>query len=430
MSLDAAERTETPPTTGAKIPGGRMFGALTVRNYRIWVAGAFVSNVGTWMQRVAQDWLVLQLSHGSGVAVGITTALQFLPMLLLAPVGGLVADRFDKRRVLKITQLWLAGSAALLGLLTVTGLAHTWHVYICAFLFGLGTAFDNPARQSFVNEVVGPQWLPNAIALNSANFNGARIIGPALAGLVIAAFGSGWAILSNALTYAAFIVALLVMDAGQLRPAKRAGRAKRQIREGVAYVRGRPDLLLILLVAFSVGTFGMNFQMTSALMARQEFHRGAAQYGVLGTFMAIGSLAGALIAARRRHAPSPRYVVTMALIFGAIEVVVGLMPTYASYAAALPAMGLASLLTLTASNSSVQTRVHQSLRGRVMALYMMVLMGGTPVGAPVIGWVGEVFGARWTLIAGGALSMLGVVTAAAWLLPKVRAAGPVGVVAQ
>ncbi|HET9648122.1 MAG TPA: MFS transporter [Microlunatus sp.] len=397
----------------------RMFAALSVPNYRIWMAGAFVSNIGTWMQRVAQDWFVLELTHGSGVAVGITTALQFLPMLLLSPVGGLVADRFAKRSVLKVTQLWLAACAALLGVLAVTGVAQTWQVYVCAFLFGVGTAFDNPARQSFVSEVVGGPLLPNAIALNSATFHGARIIGPAVAGLVIAAFGSGWAILSNSVTYAAFIVALICMNPALLQPPPLIRKAKRQIRQAVSYVRGRPDVLLVLLVAFSVGTFGMNFQLTSALMAQQEFHRGPEQYGILGTFMAVGSLAGALIAARRTSAPSGRYVVVVAMIFGALEIASGLMPTYWAFAASLPALGLATLLTLTASNASVQMGVDPALRGRVMALYAMVLMGGTPVGAPVIGWIGQTFGPRWTLLGGGALTLVGVSLAALWLLPRV-----------
>nr|WP_294692280.1 MFS transporter [uncultured Friedmanniella sp.] len=387
---------------------GSMFAALANRNYRIYISGSFVSNIGTWMQRVAQDWLVLELSGGSGLAVGITTGLQFLPMLLVSVWGGLVADRFDKRLVLRLTQAWLAVCAAALGLLAVTGVAVTWHVYLIAFAFGLGTAFDNPARQAFVPEVVGKDHLPNAIGLNSAAFNAARIVGPALAGLVIAAFGSGWAILTNAVTYAAFILALMLINGRTLTPSPPASRAKRQIREGLAYVRRRPDLLLVLGTAFFVGTFGLNFQMTSALMAQQEFHKGAAEYGILGTIMAVGSLAGALLAARRRAAPRGRYVVGMAVVFGLIEIVAGLMPTYWTYAAILPVLGLAALLTLTAANTSVQLKVDPQLRGRVMALYMMVLMGGTPIGSPILGWVGEVFGARWTLIGGGALSTLGV----------------------
>lgn len=424
MTSGTAERAARPGSEPAPRPSGsRMFSALSVPNFRVWVAGAFVSNIGTWMQRVAQDWLVLELSGGSGVAVGITTALQFLPMLVLSPLGGLVADRFDKRTVLRITQLWLAGCAALLGLLAVTGVAQTWQVFGVALLFGVGTAFDHPARQSFVSEVVGPRLLPNAIALSSATFHGARVLGPALAGLVIAAFGSGWAILSNAVTYAAFIAALALMDRTTLRPADRPDRARHQIREGLRHVRRRPDLLLVLLVAFSVGTFGMNFQLTSALMVQQEFQRGAEHYGLLGTVMAVGSLAGALLAARRTTAPSARYVVTVAACFGLLEIVTGLMPTYLSFAVSLPALGLATLLTLTAANASIQLGVAPALRGRVMSLYAMVLMGGTPIGAPVIGWIGEAFGPRWTLIGGGALTVLGVLAAAIWLLPKIPRAG-------
>ena len=390
-STETTSTSDTAPVTqeADQQPKSGMFAALSVPNFRVYVTGSFVSNIGTWMQRVAQDWLVLELSGGSGVAIGITTALQFLPMLLLSAYGGLVADRFDKRLVLKITQAWLAVCAGTLGVLAITGIATTPIVFVIAFAFGLGTAFDNPSRQAFVSEVVGRDRLPNAIGLNSATFHAARIVGPAVAGLVIAAFGSGWAILSNSVTYLAFIAALVIIDGAKLEPSVPASRGKHQIREGLAYVASRSDILLVLMVVFSVGTFGMNFQLTSALMAQQEFGLGPEQYGILGTFMAVGSLAGA------------------------IEVVAGLMPTYWAYAAVLPVMGLAALLTLTASNASVQMGIDPQLRGRVMALYAMVLMGGTPVGAPLIGWVGEAFGPRWTLIGGGALTILGVLLAVA-----------------
>ena len=315
--------------------------------------------------------------------------------------------------MLKITQAWLAICAATLGILAITGVATTPIVYVIAFAFGLGTAFDNPSRQAFVSEVVGRERLPNAIGLNSATFHAARIVGPAVAGLVIAAFGSGWAILSNSVTYLAFIAALVIIDGRKLEPSLPASRGKHQIREGMAYVTSRSDILLVLMVVFCVGTFGMNFQLTSALMAQQEFGKGPEQYGILGTFMAVGSLAGALIAARRVKRPRGQFIVIMAMIFGAIEVIAGLMPSYATYAAVLPIMGLVALLTLTASNASVQMGVDPQLRGRVMALYAMVLMGGTPVGAPLIGWVGEAFGPRWTLIGGGILTMLGVLVAVA-----------------
>ena len=403
MSVD----TSRPQTGTTPAPTGT-FAALTLPNYRIFAAGALVSNVGTWMQRVAQDWLVLDLSGGSGVAVGVTTALQFVGMLALSTYAGVIADRFDRRRILVVTQSWLALCAATLGVLAITGLAETWHVYLIAFLFGLGTAFDNPARQAFVSELVGPDRLPNAIGLNSATFHAARIVGPAIAGFVIAGFGSGWAILSNAVTYLAFILALRRLDPWHLHIEPRTERSRGQIREGLTYVTRNRPIMLAMGVALFVGTFGMNFQLTSALMAQQEFGLGAEQYGLLGTFVAVGSLTGALLAARRTQAPSGRFVVGAALAFGAVEAVAGLMPTYATFAAILPVMGLACLLTLTAANASVQLRVDPALRGRVMAIYATVLMGGTPIGSPIIGWVGEAFGPRWTLIGGGGLTMLGV----------------------
>jgi MFS family permease len=415
------DRIEVPAAT-LKHPRGGTFRALVEPNYRKYLAGSFVSNIGTWMQRVAQDWLVLELSGGSGLAVGITTGLQFLPMLLLSPYGGLIADRFNKQKILKLTQAWLALCAAALGVLAVTGVATTAHVYAIAFAFGLGTAFDNPARQSFVPEVAGRDNLPNAIGLNSATFHAARIVGPALAGLVIAAVGSGWAILANAVSYLAFIGALVIMDNHLLRITPPAPRAKRQIREGLAYILSKPKMLLVISVVFFVGTFGLNFQMTSALMAQQQFHRGAEEYGILGTLMAIGSLAGALTAARRRSAPSGRLVVVMAVIFGFIEIASGLAPSYFAYAAILPVLGLATLLTLTAANASIQLGVDPLRRGRVMALYIMVLMGGTAIGSPIIGWVGQTMGPRWTLIVGGAVTVVGVLASSLLLRRRLQLA--------
>ena len=397
-----------------------MFSALVEPNYRKYLAGSFVSNIGTWMQRIAQDWLVLELSGGSGLAVGITTGLQFLPMLLLSPYGGLIADRFNKQQILKITQSWLALCAAALGVLAVTGLATTEHVYVIAFAFGLGTAFDNPARQSFVSEVAGPDHLPNAIGLNSATFHAGRLVGPALAGLLIGVVGSGWAILANALSYAAFIAALLMLDRRLLRTTPPSPRAKRQIREALAYLRSKPSMVLVMWVVFFVGIFGMNFQMTSVLMAQQEFHRNAQAYGILVTLMAAGSLAGALTAARRRSRPSPRLVVGMAVIFGLVVAASGLMPTYAAYAAVLPILGLVTLLTLTAANASIQLTVDPLRRGRVMALYIMVLMGGTAIGSPILGWVAESMGPRWALIGGGAATVLGVLSSVAMLQIRSR----------
>jgi MFS family permease len=391
------------------------FRSLSIRNYRLYASGAVVSNVGTWMQRVAQDWLVLQLTHNSGSALGITTGLQFLPILLLSPYAGLIADRFPKRRLLQVTQLMLAVPALVLGVLAVTGVAQSWHVYVLAFIFGIGSAFDAPARQSFVSEIVGPDDLTNAVGLNSASFNLARMVGPALAGVLIAALGSGVpatgaVILVNAISYGAVILSLQRMRDSELNRPNPVERGKGMIRDGVRYVVGRPDLMLILTIIFFAGTFGLNFQLTSALMATEVFHKGASEYGLLGTTLAAGSLTGALLAARRgriRH----RLVILSAVTFGVAEIVAGLMPSYLAFAIWTPVIGLASLTMITAANASFQTSVDPVMRGRAMALYMMIFMGGTPIGAPIVGWVGETFGARWTLIGGGVATILGTLLA-------------------
>jgi MFS family permease len=391
------------------------FRSLSIRNYRLYASGAVVSNVGTWMQRVAQDWLVLQLTSNNGTALGITTGLQFLPILLLSPYAGLIADRFPKRRLLQVTQLMLAVPAMVLGLLAVTGVAQTWHVYLLAFVFGIGSAFDAPARQSFVSEIVGPDDLTNAVGLNSASFNLARMVGPALAGLLIAALGSGVpatgaVILVNAVSYGAVILSLQRMRDSELNRPEPVERHPGMIRDGVRYVLGRPDLMMILTIVFFAGTFGLNFQLTSALMATEVFHKGAGEYGILGTTLAIGSLSGALLAARRgriRH----RLVIIAALVFGVSEVVAGVLPSYLAFAVWTPVIGIASLTMITAANATFQMSVAPHMRGRVMALYMMVFMGGTPIGSPIVGWVGEVFGARWTLIGGGVATIAGTALA-------------------
>jgi MFS family permease len=396
------------------------FRALHNRNYRLYAMGGVVSNTGTWMQRVAQDWLVLQLHHGSAAsastALGITTGLQFLPILLLSPYAGLVADRFSKRRLLQLTQAWLGLSGLLLGGLAVTGVVEPWMVYAVAFTFGIGAAFDAPARQSFVSEMVDHDDLSNAVGLNSASFNLARVVGPALSGFLIAALGSGvratgLVILVNAVSYLAVIGALQLMRTDELAPVVRAPRGKGMISDGIRYVRSRPDLKLILVAVFFAGTFGMNFQMTSALMATQVFEKGPGEYGLLGTTLAIGSLTGALLGARRVGRPRLRLVILAGLAFGIVEIALGLMPSYVAFAALTPLLGLSLLTMLNAANTTVQLSVGPSIRGRVMALYMMLVMGGTPLGAPIVGWVGATFGARWTLIGGGAMSVIGVCVA-------------------
>ena len=407
------------------------FRSLHNPNYRLYAVGSLVSNVGTWMQRVAQDWLVLVLTANSAAAIGITTGLQFLPFLLLSPVAGLVADRVPKRLLLQVTNIGMAVPAILLGLLAVTGVAEIWHVYVLALLLGVASAFDAPARQSFVSEIVAPDDLTNAVGLNSASFNVARIVGPAVAGLSIAALGSGavatgWVILANGLSFAAPILTLHLLDRRALTSPEPVSRERGAIRAGVAYVRSRPDLLLILGIVFFTGTFGLNFQMTSALMATQVYGKGPTEFGLLGTFLAVGSLTGALIAARRtrvRH----RMIVGAAITFGMLEVVAGLMPTYLLFAVLCPLLGLSALTMITSANAFMQLHTDPGMRGRVMALYMMIFIGGTPLGAPAIGWVGEAFGARWTLIAGGLLTVAGAAgSALVYLRVKQRASGDRG----
>ncbi|HEY0689158.1 MAG TPA: MFS transporter [Kribbella sp.] len=381
------------------------FRAFKVRNFRLYASGAIISNIGTWMQRVAQDWLVLELTH-SGTALGIVTGLQFLPALLISPYAGLIADRFAKRRVLTMTQLAMGTVALVLGTLTVTGVVEAWQVYVLAFVFGLGTAFDAPTRQSFVVEMVGKDELSNAVGLNSASFNAARLIGPALAGLLIHWIGTGPVIILNGISYAAVILSLYLMRPDELHSPKLAGREKGMIRDGMRYLWRRPDLMMVLTAVFFAGTFGLNFQMTAALMATQTFHKGAGEYGILGSILAIGSLAGALLAARRVRTRA-RLVIGAGLAFGVMVLISGLMPTYLSYALVLPLVGFTALTMLTSANATMQLGIEPTMRGRVMALYMTVLMGGTPIGSPFIGWVGQTFGARWSLIVGGALTVLG-----------------------
>ncbi len=395
------------------------FQALAVRNFRLYSMGGVISNTGTWMQRVAQDWLILQLTH-SGTALGFTTGLQFLPFLLVTPFAGVIADRYSKRRVLAFTQAAMAVTASVLGLLAITGVVQPWHVYVLALLFGAGTAFDAPTRQSFVIEMVGKDFLPNAVGLNSASFNVGRIIGPALAGLLIAALGSGpeatgWVILLNGVSYLAVINSLRAMRASELHPSEPIDHAKGALRAAVRYVVSRPLLVFVFIVAFSAGTFGLNFQMTTALMATGEFHKGAGEYGLLGSAMAVGSLAGALLAARRGR-PRRLVLVLAASSFGAAEIVAGLMPTYWLFAAWLPVVGVAALTMLASLQTVVQLSVDADIRGRVLAFYMMIFMGGTPFGAPLVGWIGENFGARWTLIGGGAATLVAVLLATLWLV--------------
>ncbi|MGP9501527.1 MFS transporter [Specibacter sp. AOP5-B1-6] len=374
-----------------------MFRALKVFNYRLWVTGALVSNIGTWMQRVAQDWLVLTvLTNNSGTAAGITTGLQFLPIIFLGPYAGLLGDRVNKRKLLLVTQTGMGICAFLLGILVVTGTVELWHVYVLALLLGVASAFDAPSRQAFVSEVVAKEDVPNAVALNSASFNLARLAGPGVAGLVIALVGTGPAFLINGASFVAVIFSLWRMRPHELAPAVRVPRAKGQIREGLRYIRQRPDLMMIMVLVFIVGTFGMNFQITNALMATTVFNLGPGEYGLLGSVMAIGTLAAALLAARRKTMRM-LYIVGGALAFGVTVGVAAFMPSFVLYAIALVPVGLASLTFMNACNTTVQLTTDSAMRGRVLAVYMVVLQGGTPIGAPLVGWIATEFGARWSL---------------------------------
>ncbi|WP_408899647.1 MFS transporter [Nocardioides sp. R1-1] len=381
-------------------------------NYRLYFAGSLVSNVGTWMQRVAQDWLVLTIPGNGGAALGITTGLQFLPVLLLSPYAGVLADRIPKRVLLQVTQAVMALASLALGLIAAFGAAETWHVYVIAFVFGIGAAFDGPARQAFVSEMVGADDVANAVSLNSAAFNTARLVGPGLAGVLIGLGGggmraTGWVILANAVSYAAVIAQLRRMDRAALHSPRPSARTPGMLREGLRYLRGQPKMLMILVLVFFVGTFGMNFQITSALMATEVFGKGAEEYGVLGSVLAIGSLTGALLAAGRSRV-RVRLLMGAAVVFGVVEIAAGLVPTYLTFVLLCPLLGLSVITVLNSCNALLQTESDPALRGRVMAIYMTIVMGGTPLGSPFIGWIGEHFGARWTLVVGGALVLVGV----------------------
>nr|WP_246571068.1 MFS transporter [Kineosporia corallincola] len=392
-----------------------MFRALSIRNYRLWASGAIVSNTGTWMQRVAQDWLVLtQLTDNSGVAVGITTALQFAPVLLLAPWIGALTDRLDRRKILITTQITSAVLGLVLGLLVISGLAELWMVYLLAAGLGVVAAVDGPARQAFVSELVPVEYLPNAVGLNSASFNAGRLLGPGIAGLLINWLGTGPVFLINGFSFIAVVFSLTHMNRDELRLQERPGRGNRSARAGLVYARSHPEIALIMCIVGMVAMLGLNTQITTALMARTEFGKGAGEYGLLGSVMAIGSLGGALLAARRER-PTVKLVIGAAAAFGVSSIVSALMPTYWTFALMLIPSGLAALTMLTAANATVQLATTPAMRGRVMALYMAITMGGTPIGSPIIGWIGEEFGARWTILVGGMGTLLAVGMALLWL---------------
>jgi MFS family permease len=391
---------------------GSTFISLRVRNYRLYFIGQVVSVSGSWMQRVAQSWLVLHLT-GSGVALGTVSALQFLPMLVLGAWGGVLADRADKRRLLMITQALMGLLALVLGTVTLAGLVRLWMVYLLALLLGVVTAVDNPSRQSFVMEMVGRRQVTNAVSLNSAVFTGARVIGPAIAGLLIVLVGTGWCFVINALTFGAVMVALAAMDPTKLLRAEAPSRARGQLVEGLRFVRSRPDILVPLVLLGVVGTLALNWTVILPLLASRTFHGDARTYGLLFAVLGAGSLAGALVTASRGE-PSVRMLVGSLAAFGVLMLVAAAAPSLPLELAVLAPMGTAALVFQTTSNSLIQLRSDPALRGRVMAMYSVVFIGTTPIGAPIVGWVAQQYGPRAAMGLGAAAVLL-TAAVALWL---------------
>jgi MFS family permease len=387
------------------------FRAMHVRNYRLFATGQMVSLLGNWMQVTAQDWLVLKLSHNSPSALGFVTALQFLPVLFLTLIGGKLADRFDKRRILLITAAAYALLATLMGVLVVGGVIQLWMVFCFAAAWGTVGAIDTPARQSFVSEMVGRDLLPNALSLNSAVFNSARIVGPAIGGLTIAFFGTGTAFVINAFTFIGPLVALSRMVPAELHRdlAARAKAGEARIADALRYVRQRRDLAIPMILILVAGLFAFNFAVTLPVLAKNVFHRGAGEFGLLSTCLAIGALGGALAGSSRRKRPSTWTVTAAAIAFGSLETLLGLSPSFVLTLILLIPTGFAMIFFAQAANQRVQMGTEATIRGRVMALYVLVFMGTTPVGAPVVGWVGEAFGPRTAIWAGGALTLVAAI---------------------
>lgn len=396
-----------------------MFRSFRSFNYRTWFVGAVVSNIGGWMQATAQDWVVLtELTDNDATAMGATMALQFGPPLVLVSLTGWVADRFDRRRVLLVTQTTLMLLAVAIAVLLLTGVM-TLPLMLCfAAAFGITNAFDAPARQAFVSDMVSLEDTSNAVALNSASFNMARLIGPAVGGVLIVALGSGWVFIANAITFLAMLVALLLIRKGELLPRVVHSRDGGGLAAGFRYVIGRPDLVVVFVMVFLIGAFGMNFPIFASTMAL-EFGRGADGYGLLSSVLAIGSLAGALLAARRDRA-RVRVLVLAAGGFGVASVVSTLMPSYWTYAVVLVLVGFSTVTMLTTANGYVQTTTDAALRGRVLALYMAVIMGSTPIGAPIAGWIVDAFSARTSIMVGGLAGIVAFLIGIGWMLSSGR----------
>jgi MFS family permease len=378
------------------------FRSLRNPSYRTWVAGSLVSNIGTWVQRTAQDWLVLtQLTHHNATSLGVVMALQFAPHILLLPLTGSAADRLDRRRILVATQSAMFVLALALGLLTLCGVVALWHVYAFALLLGCVTAFDGPASQTFVSELVGDRDLSNAVGLNSTSFNIARMVGPAIAGVLLSSVGTGWAFIINALSYLAVLGALWRLRSHVRHPTAHAAAKGQGFVDGLRYVAGRPDLRAILVMLFLIGTFGLNFTIFISTMAVTVFHAGASRYGLLMSIMAIGTITGSLLAARRQR-PRIEILMSSAAAFGLGCTLAALMPSYWLFGAALMLIGVSALTFANSTNSLLQLGTEPAMRGRVMAMRLAIALGGTPIGAPIVGWVADTLGPRWALGVGAA----------------------------
>jgi MFS family permease len=380
------------------------FSSLRIRNYRLYFTAQLISVSGTWMQTVAQSWLVLRLT-GSGVDLGIVVGLQFLPMLLFGPVGGLVADRINKRRLLYLTQAGGGVLALVLGILVVTHEVQLWQVYVLAAMLGMVNVFDNPARQTFIMEMVGREDLPNAVSLNTVVMNASRVVGPAIGGVIITLVGLGVCFFVNAASYIAVIVGLSMMRSAELHPTGTVRRAKGQIRDGFRYVWRTPSLRNTLLAVAVIGIFAYNFTVTLALLAKDTFHGGAGTYSVLTACMGAGAVVGGLLAAHRAR-PTPRLLQVLALVFGGLLGAVALAPTLATAAVLIVFMGAASIGFIATANASLQLGADPAMRGRVMALYAMAFLGTTPIGAPLVGAIAQWTSPRISLLVGAVATIL------------------------
>ena len=377
------------------------------RNFKILFSANFLSNIGTWAQGVAQAWLILELTD-SGTYLGIVTSLQFAPILFFSISGGKIADKFNKRKVLMLTNLTAGISALSVATLVLTENIKIWHVMFFAFMLGMGNAIDAPVRQSFNVEVVGKQDLPNAVGLNSTNFNIGRLIGPGLSGLLIAAYGTGVSFLLNGISYLVVIIALINIRESELFIEEKKS-SSTKIREAMAYVAARPDILAVMITVFFATSFGLNFNIFNTMMATQVFEKGAAEYGALGSILAVGSLSGAIISARLEKKRGPRFVMIGSMIFSAILILSAFAPTYLVYSILLPIIGCVALLTFIGANTMVQLRTDSQIRGRVMGIYLTVFLGGTPIVSPFIGIMTQEVGTRPTVAICGLISLLAAI---------------------